>query len=111
MLPDSPIRLRRGAVQVGEKTLSRDDVAFLFLYPRPEAPGVLVGVVGGTGIAGLRLTDRLPYFVSGVAYPDWTVATPDVLSKGVGGVAGAGFFGNDWRIDSGDAAWAETATR
>jgi dienelactone hydrolase len=108
LLRDCPIQVRRGAVQVGAQTTPRDDLACLFLYPRRDT-AALVGVVSGTGAVGFRLTDRLPYFLSGVALPDWTVATPDTLAKGTGGVTGAGFFGNDWRVETGDVVWAAGA--
>ena len=54
----------------------------------------------------MRLTDRLPYFVSGVAYPDCTVLSTDVLISGNAGVRAAGFFGNDWTVETGDFAFA-----
>jgi len=57
----------------------------------------------------MRLTDRLPYFVSGVAYPDWIVLGPETLTKGSAGVRGAGFFGNDWEVGSGAAVWHKEA--
>jgi len=57
-----------------------------------EMKGRCVAVVGGTDIQSSRLTDRLPYFTSGVAYPDWTIFTADVLTKGNGGIVDAGFF-------------------
>ena len=49
--------------------------------------------------AGRRYLD----FVSGVGVPDWVVMTPDLLTKGAAGVKGAGFFGNDWTVESGEA--------
>ena len=64
-------------------------------------------MVSGSGVEGMRLTDRLPYFVSGVAYPDCAVLGPTVLTDGPTGVLAAGFFGLDWTVDSGDFAWRE----
>jgi hypothetical protein len=55
----------------------------------------------------MRLTDRLPYFVSGVGYPDCAVFGPDTLRKGSEGIIAAGFFGNDWSIENGDFAWRD----
>jgi poly(3-hydroxybutyrate) depolymerase len=99
LLKGSPITVRRGAVTVGKQVFTGDDLACLFLYPKPNTDDALVGVVAGTGMAGLRYTNRLPYFTSGVAYPDWVVAKTSVLTEGLTGVLGAGFFDNDWRID------------
>jgi hypothetical protein len=56
----------------------------------------LVAGVGGVGLEGLRTVERLPYFSSGVAYPDWAVFTSDVLEKGSDAVVGAGWFDHAW---------------
>ena len=64
-----------------------------------------VGVVAGTGLPGLRLTERLPYFSSGIGFPDLTVLSTDMLTKGAPGVLCAGFFGNDWSAEHGELAW------
>jgi hypothetical protein len=47
----------------------------------------------------------LPYFVSGVAYPDFIVFGPEIHKPGAAGVDVAGFFGMDWSIEAGEAAW------
>ena len=57
-----------------------------------------MAAVAGTGAVGRRLTDRLPYFVSGVGYPDWVVFD-------LKGIVGAGYFGNDWKLTGGESAW------
>ena len=107
LLGESPVQVRRAAVTIGEREIIGEDLACLFVRPRPGSDQALVGVVAGTGVAGMRLTERLPYFISGVAYPDCIVLGPDVLSDGTAGVCVAGFFGNDWSIGSGDFAWRE----
>ncbi len=55
----------------------------------------------------MRLTERLPYFVSGVAFPDLTVIGSEMLETGLAGVRAAGFFGNDWSIDRGEFVFRE----
>jgi dienelactone hydrolase len=107
LLKDSPVQVKRGAATVGGRMLKGDDLACLFLRPRPDSDVASVGVLAGSGLAGMRLTDRLPIFVSGVGYPDCTVLGPDVLTEGFGGVLAAGFFGIDWSIDAGDFAWRD----
>ena len=104
-LGQAPIRVGPGAVSVGDRRIERDDVACLFVYPRTGSSTASVGVVAGTGPVGLRLTNQFPYFVSGVGYPDWTVIGPEMLEQGFEGVLGAGFFGGDWSVSGGDAAW------
>jgi hypothetical protein len=102
-----PIDVRRGVVRVGGRSLARDDLAVLFTYPRKESGEAAAAVVCGSGMVGQRLTETLPYFTSGAAYPDWTVLSPQMLEQGSAGVLGAGFFGYDWSLDRGDSAWRE----
>jgi hypothetical protein len=106
LLKSSPVQVRRGLVRIDRRELNGNDLACLFVQPRLGSDRALVSVIGGTGLAGMRLTDRLPLFLSGVAYPDCTVLSTEVLTKGTAGILAAGFFGNDWSVDSGDFAWA-----
>ncbi len=105
LLGDGPVRVTSSEVRVGERVVSGEDLAVLFCRPRPGSDRAMVGVVSGTGLVGRRLTDRLPYFVSGVGFPDWIVLEPSMLERGVEGVVGAGFFGNGWEVDEGQSAW------
>jgi hypothetical protein len=105
LLGESPVQVRRAAVTIGGRVIVGEDLACLFVRPRPGSRRALVGVVAGSGAVGLRLTERLPYFLSGVGYPDCLVLGPDVLSVGTAGVRAAGFFGHDWGVDSGEFAW------
>jgi dienelactone hydrolase len=107
LLGSSPIQVRRGSVMVGSRKLEGEDLACLFLRPRPDSEVACVGVVAGTGLAGMRLAERMPIFLSGAGFPDCLVAGPDSLTSGAAGVRAAGFFGNDWGIESGDFAWGK----
>lgn len=107
LLTDSPVVLARQSIRVGRRTLKGGDLGCLLVRPRPNSDIAVVGVVGGSGIAGMRLTDRLPYFVSGVAYPDCIVIGPDILETEAEGVRVAGFFGIDWSVERGDFAWRD----
>lgn len=102
LLKNSPILVGRGSVAAGGREFSGEDLSAVFL--RPEGSR-LIGVVAGTGMAGLRTCDRLPYFTSGVAYPDWTVLRTSTLREGSKAVLGAGFFGNDWKFDPKQSAF------
>ena len=108
LLGDSPVQVGRGKLTIGTRTEIGEDLAVIFLRPRPGSDSASVGVVSGTGLAGLRRTDRLPYFSSGVAYPDLTVIkatpSPDDVSRGL---TVAGFFGNDWSVDLGEFVYAK----
>jgi hypothetical protein len=107
LLADSPVQVRRGAVTVGERAEKGDDLGCLFVRPRPGSDRALVGVVAGSGLPGLRVTDLMPVFVSGGAYPDCLVVGADMLTKGAAGLRGVGFFGNDWGVPTGEFRWRE----
>lgn len=107
LLSRSPVQVHRGQMTIGERTLTDDALACLFLQPRPDSDVACVGVVGGTGPVGMRLTDRVPYFLAGVAFPDCTVFGVDSLRSAAEGVRVAGFFGNDWSVTRGDFAWRD----
>ena len=99
------MQVRRGSVRVGSREITGDDLSCLFLRPRPGSEIASVGVVAGTGLTGLRLTDRVPYFMAGVAFPDVTVFGSDALAKGWSGARAAGYFGQDWSVENGEFAW------
>ncbi|MFM7321380.1 MAG: hypothetical protein ACKO5K_07645 [Armatimonadota bacterium] len=104
-LAGCPIDVRRGAVRVGDRTVRGDDLACLMVRPRRDSDTAHVAVLGCTGIPGRRLLERLPFLTSGVAYPDWVIASAKAASTGTAGVVAAGWFGNDWSLESGEAAW------
>jgi hypothetical protein len=105
LLADSPIQVRRGVVQVGERPITGENLACLLVRPRAGSATAAVGVVAGTGIAGMRLTERLPYFMAGTGIPDCVVLSTEMLLKGVDGVLVAGFFGADWSMRGAEFVW------
>jgi hypothetical protein len=100
-----PIDVRRGRARVGRRMLEGEDLAVLAYRPGVGPAGV--AIVAGTGPAGMRLCDRVPYLSSGVHLPDVTVFRADVLEKGLEGVRLAGFFGEDWSAETGSFAARE----
>jgi len=118
LLSTSPVQVRKGRVEVGQQSSVRpetgDDLATLMIRPRLGSTRASVGVVGGTGIHGMRLTNRLRYFVSGTRYPDLLVFGPDVLmtegpQSGVSDVRAAGDFDNEWNVNSAEILWRDLA--
>jgi pimeloyl-ACP methyl ester carboxylesterase len=105
LLGDSPVQVKSGLAKVGDREFKGDDLGCFFIRPKPGSDTAAIGAIAGTGIKGMRLTDRLPYFVSGIAYPDCVLMGSDVWTKGLAGVKAAGFFGNDWTVEHGDFAW------
>jgi len=102
LLKESPVQVRRDEVQLGERKEKGSDLACFLVRPRPGSSRALVAAISGTGLPGLRLTERRPIFVSGVGYPDCLLLDSSILSKGQEGVRAAGFFGPDWGLTSGE---------
>lgn len=107
LLNGCPCDVRDGSISIGDRKFEGKDLAALLLYPRHGSDKALVGAIASTGPAGGRLTERLPILVSGVGYPDWMVIQSDALRTGDRGVLAAGFFANDWSLDSSQSAFAE----
>jgi hypothetical protein len=98
LLGRAPILVKNGYVKVGDETHAGDDLSCLFIYPRPDSDVASVGAVAATGMPGCRAMNGLPYFTSGVAYPDYTVMRAGVLLKGSEGILEVGFFDNNWKL-------------
>ena len=102
LLGDGPVRLERGKLQVGDKQFTGEDLALLCVRPRAGSKRGLVGIVGGTTVAGMMITTGLPYFSSGVEYPDIVVLSRKALTTPRQGIRLAGFFANDWGTKGAD---------
>lgn len=98
----SPVQIDRGEITLGETSYRGSDLACVAIRPRMGTPDLCVGAIGGSGITGMRLTDRMPYLLPGVAFPDVLIARTSLLSRGEDGVEAAGFFGLDWSLTSGE---------
>jgi len=93
-----------GKATIGDRTVS-GDVAVMLVHPRKDDPVAVVGIVAGTGPAGMRLCDRMPFFTSGAAIPDIVVVNPTMLADGPSGVVGGGFFDHWWSTSKGEFVW------
>ncbi len=101
LLWGAPVVIDSGRVVIGGREFKGDDLGLLMVRPHPDGEG-LVGLVGNSGLVGARAIEALPVFVSGVAYPDVTLMRAGMLIEGTEGVECAGFFGNDWSVESGE---------
>jgi predicted esterase len=108
LLDGSPVQVLPGEIRIGKKKISGEDLGVLFIRPRPASGTAVVGIVGGTGITGMRLTDRRPYMHPGFAYPDLVVFKAEAPQKTEDILHTAGFFGLDWSIERGEFAWADS---
>ncbi|PCI11575.1 hypothetical protein COB72_00020 [bacterium] len=98
LLATSPIQISSGHASLDAFTTDRNDLAVLMARPRPSSDTAMIAVIGGSGLTGMRLTDQFPFITSGVHYPDWFIAEPDIYLKADAGVLAAGFFELDWSL-------------
>lgn len=105
LIKDCPLRVGSGKATVGERTVEGDDLAMLFTFPRAGTDNNSVGVIAGTGVNGIKLTEKLGYFVSGASFPDFILYSPEMLRTVTAGVIAAGLLGEDWSLEGGETAW------
>ncbi len=114
LLSNSPIHVKRGSMTVKDRTLKGEDISILMIRPIPyfgersrasDFEPQSFAIVGGTGMAGMRATNTMPYLVSGVHYPDLLVFRSSIHREGTKAIEVAGIFGNDWSVENGEFAW------
>jgi len=101
LLGNDPLQVDRQGVRFEELVVEGEDLAVLAIRPRPRWASGSIGVVAGTGPRGTRLTERIPYFRSGIHYPDLVVFGPESLTpgtEGLDGIRAAAYFENDWML-------------
>ena len=109
LLSMSPVQVRRDGVWIERRPEQGDGLTCVFVRPRRGSDTAVVGVVGGTDVAGMRATDRLPYFVNATAFPDLLLFSANSLTEGNADVRAAGFFGRVWTVDPGEIVWRDAA--
>lgn len=107
VLKKCPIEIHEDGIRVGDHKVQGEDLACLFVQPRADASPGLVAAISGTGLAGMRLTERLPWTVSGVHYPDLIIIGSDMLETGSLGVRAAGFFGREGGLRGAEIVWRD----
>ncbi|SHG30418.1 Putative esterase [Salegentibacter echinorum] len=107
LLKDSPVQVRNGKITVGEKTLNGDNYGAYFIVPRSDSDFASIGVVTATGEKGMHAAYANDYLVNGTTFPDLMVFDENMMKKGIDGVIGSGFFGNDWSVENGEFVWRE----
>jgi len=105
LLSNSPVQVTRGKVKIGIREFSGKDLACLFVRPLKNSDRYSVGVVSGSGIVGMKLTDRRLYLQPGYPFPDLMLFNSEFTSKGIEGVLSAGYFGLNWSVDKGEFVW------
>jgi len=102
LLKDSPVQVTNKKVKIGNKEFEGKDIACLFIRPRTDSKIASVAVLTGTGIEGMRLADLAQFSHPYVSFPDILVYNSGVLKSDDEGVKCAGYFGNNWSVESGD---------
>ncbi|HXH61011.1 MAG TPA: prolyl oligopeptidase family serine peptidase, partial [Fimbriimonadaceae bacterium] len=109
----SPVHVTRESIKVGDREIKGADLSIMMVYPGPDSlfdkskKRNQFAIVGGTGIVGMRDTNTMPYFVSGVHYPDLMVYDSRLPMIGSKAVRVAGLFGNDWSVENGEFDWRD----
>jgi hypothetical protein len=109
LLSMSPVQVRRDGVWIDRRPEQGNGLACVFVRPRRGSDTAVVGVIGGSDVAGMRATDRLPYFVNGAAFPDLLLFSAESLTAGNSDVRAAGYFGRVWTVDPGEIVWRDAA--
>ncbi len=102
LLPGCPVVVDRGRIELGGEGFGGGNICCIFVRPRPGSSRASVGVVGGTGIEGMRLSQIARYLEPGLGLPDLTVFSSDIIAQGDAGVLLTGFFGPDWSMTTGE---------
>jgi len=102
VLDKSEVDISSGRIKLGSRTFKGEDIACLMIRPRKGSDSASVGIVGGTGLKGMKLTNARRYLFPGYAFPDCVIFSTDIFTKKIDGVLAAGFFGLDWSVKNGD---------
>ncbi|MBK9291862.1 MAG: prolyl oligopeptidase family serine peptidase [Bacteroidetes bacterium] len=101
LLSDAPLQAGEGYVQVGRQRFEGDDLGFYAVFPLKGTNDNLIGIVGGSGLTGLKAAVQNHYFSGITAFPDLMIFKAGWLLNGLEDMRMSGFFGPDWGVDSG----------
>ncbi|MDR0815571.1 MAG: alpha/beta hydrolase, partial [Bacteroidales bacterium] len=102
LLKDCPVQVSNGSIIAGNRSYKGADLGTYFVYPHPQNDINLVGVVAGTGEAGMKGAALNNYLQPITGFPDIMIFHADMLRTGLDGLEAAGFFDNDWTLTKED---------
>lgn len=102
LLKNSPVQVYNNKIVFGNKVYKGKDIACIMTYPVENSRSAVAGVISGTGITGMRLTNYAPYFNPANNLPDLTIFDTGILKSDEKGIRCTGFFGNDWSAEKGE---------
>ncbi|PCI32407.1 MAG: alpha/beta hydrolase [Flavobacteriaceae bacterium] len=105
LLKHSPIQVSNNQVNFGGKKINGSQWGMYFIVPKQNSNIACVGVVTATGTDGMKAAYANHYMVNGTTFPDVLLFDNSVLRNGTRAVKAAGFFGNDWSIETGEFQW------
>jgi pimeloyl-ACP methyl ester carboxylesterase len=100
LLAKCPINVQKGSITAGNTRFTGDDLSTYFVWPRPDSPIASVAVISGSGLRGMQATEANQYFSGGSGFPDFMIFSTDMLKDGLKGVKAAGYFTNQWQLES-----------
>ena len=104
LLNDCPIQVMRNSIVAGSHSWTGDGLAAYFVWPLKNSTIASVGVVSGSGLKGMKAAYANQYFAGASGFPDFMIHSFEMLHNGAGEVMEAGFFDNNWKLDSGNEA-------
>ena len=72
------------------------------IRPRKDSEFASVGVVSGTSLEGMQLTNFALYYHQYIGFPDIIIYDSGILNSDEEGVKFSGYFGNDWSVERGE---------
>ena len=102
LLKDCPIQVADNEIKIDNKTCFGSDLGAYYIYPHPADDRAQIGVVAGTGPAGMRALSPNNYISGITGFPDIMVFRADILRDGLQAMELAGFFDNDWTLNGKD---------
>ncbi|WP_341835523.1 PHB depolymerase family esterase [Chitinophaga pollutisoli] len=98
LLSGAPLQISRDKITAGGNTWTGPSLSASFVWPLPGSAVASVGVVGGSGITGMKAAYANQYFAGASGFPDYMVYDAAMMLSGADGVKLAGFFDNAWQL-------------
>ena len=99
------IQVKNNQVNFNGKLLSGNQWGMYFIVPRKDSDIASVGIITASGEKGMKAAYMNHYLVNGTTFPDVLLFDDKVLENGMSAVKCAGFFGNNWSVETGDFEW------
>ncbi len=100
LLTDCPIQVERNKVTAGNKVWTGSDLGAYFVWPVKSSFTTSVAVISGSGLKGMQAASANQYFAGASGFPDFVIYGVDMLQSGTASVKMAGFFDNEWKLNS-----------